>query len=375
MPEQKNNSTAWDVAKNEDILVLDENGQLKVLNLADNSLTDFNKIPPVNKAIEPDDNLPIATGVGRPMLSPLLPVTKKGTAAFYFHVADEEEVAQNFKTFETVPQNFKKYSLNKIWFKIKENYPLTLDEETIKKLKKTIWNYFRDRKTFLETASTLTRSIAEGGFALDASVAASLGEFLKEVKDKIKLSGGLVVEETEDPNALASEPPTVAAIKAFKKVPVTEPVIKEQPKIVITEPVAMPPKSDVQPMFRRPLKKVNSAFSDIRYEPKLVGPAEELGMLSLENFRRLGKDTNERLRKIMNKFDLLSKESLTKRAAGIKAWRQSPLYKMYMAIGRASLESELTAEQVIAEYLADGTPVINFEEFNALSDLNKELRF
>jgi hypothetical protein len=48
---------------------------------------------------------------------------------------------------------------------------------------------------------------------------------------------------------------------------------------------------------------------------------------------------------------------------------------MYVAVGQASMEHDFSVEQVIKEYQAKGNEIITLEEFEAISDLNRQLRF
>jgi len=387
MTAQPNNSSTWGTNdQGSEILLLDESGAFKVFNTANQTFSKYQENQPLRavpkgETVPVNDDLPMETGVGDVMLAPLLPTVKDKNAAFYFHPQDEEEVAKLAKKTKAVADDFKKYSLNKIWLKIKEHYPLALTEEEVKRFKAIVFNYLRDRKTSLATSASMVQSSNTGGLSLAPELADSLLSFLKEVKEKIRDAGGLVVEEIEDPLSTAAWPPEV-------KAPIVSPmdqlngVLRPQPTVnnVETTPAQVIPQKPVAPkintssVVRRPLKNLNYQFLDVKKDSRLMGPVDELGILNLETFRRLGANTQERITKLSNKFKLLAKDSLVKRQAGLVAWRSCPLYKMYMAVGEASLNGDLTAEQVIAKYSAQGKVIMNFEEFNAFSDLNKELR-
>ena len=387
MTAQPNNSSTWGTNdQGSEILLLDESGAFKVFNTANQTFSKYQENQPLRavpkgETVPVNDDLPMETGVGDVMLAPLLPTVKDKNAAFYFHPQDEEEVAKLAKKTKAVADDFKKYSLNKIWLKIKEHYPLALTEEEVKRFKAIVFNYLRDRKTSLATSASMVQSSNTGGLSLAPELADSLLSFLKEVKEKIRDAGGLVVEEIEDPLSTAAWPPEV-------KAPIVSPmdqlngVLRPQPTVnnVETIPAQVIPQKPVAPkintssVVRRPLKNLNYQFLDVKKDSRLMGPVDELGILNLETFRRLGANTQERITKLSNKFKLLAKDSLVKRQAGLVAWRSCPLYKMYMAVGEASLNGDLTAEQVIAKYSAQGKVIMNFEEFNAFSDLNKELR-
>ncbi len=116
-------------------------------------------------------------------------------------------------------------------------------------------------------------------------------------------------------------------------------------------------------------------LEDVRYQKRLVGPIDELKNMRLLDFRRLGSDTDERLDRIFDKISALEDESFQKKVEGIRAWRQSPLYQKYLAVGNESLEKNLSVEQVINNNLEKSSDELTLEEFNKISDFNKKLRY
>ena len=110
--------------------------------------------------------------------------------------------------------------------------------------------------------------------------------------------------------------------------------------------------------------------------PRLIGPVEELGSLTLADFRNLGdNDAAGSVRKIFSKITLLGQESFVKKAEGIKAWRQSPAYQLYLEQGSESLESGRDIREVARARQSKAQPSLTEAEFNAIIDLNKRLRF
>lgn len=115
--------------------------------------------------------------------------------------------------------------------------------------------------------------------------------------------------------------------------------------------------------------------SDIRGTSRLVGPTEELRSMSLTDYRRLGPDAVSCVRRVYEKIQRLGKESFTKKAEGIRAWRESVVHQLYVAIGQESLLSGKSIREVIAAYQQSGQPTLTEEEFTYVADLNKKLRF
>jgi len=107
----------------------------------------------------------------------------------------------------------------------------------------------------------------------------------------------------------------------------------------------------------------------------LTGPVEELKAMSLKSFRFLGSNAVESKNKIIEKINLLEQDSYTKKVAGIKAWRESPVNQLYLNIGSESMAASKDIAVLINEKRISGEDALSLEEFTAISDLNKSLRF
>lgn len=115
-------------------------------------------------------------------------------------------------------------------------------------------------------------------------------------------------------------------------------------------------------------------IEDIKIVPKAFGPVEELKYMDLINFRRLGNlpDVNK---KIIEKINLLEEDSYAKKIEGVKAWRSNPVNKIYLEMGQASIGEHKPISDIIKERSASGQEFLTEEEFTAVMDLNKQLRF
>ena len=107
----------------------------------------------------------------------------------------------------------------------------------------------------------------------------------------------------------------------------------------------------------------------------LSGSIEELKQLSLGNFRLLGESAEQSKEKLLNKINNLGKESFTKKSQGIEAWRQSEVYKEYLNLGNESMLQGKEISDIINDYKSKGRDTLSLEEFSAVSDINKSLRF
>ena len=144
------------------------------------------------------------------------------------------------------------------------------------------------------------------------------------------------------------------------------PPAKPQPYIAPAK--TLPPKPSMM-SARRP------SLDDVKFVRKLVGPVEELETMTIIDFRRISADPKLAAKKIKEKIILLEKELYTKRAEGIAAWHKSEVSRFYRLLGQASMAEGRSIEQIIAERQQAGKPTLTIDEFNAIMELNKELRY
>jgi len=146
------------------------------------------------------------------------------------------------------------------------------------------------------------------------------------------------------------------------------------PQPVAPQRAALPPIRPPeirQPLIRQTDQVSNRPqMSDVKFEPKLYGPLDELAAMSLADFRRLSKDPWQSIQKISGKIAILEGESMVRKNEGIRALKSSPLYNIYADIMNRALVEGKTFEQVIAE-----RGDINITEFKAIMELNKSLKY
>ncbi|MEK7540059.1 MAG: hypothetical protein AAB558_02320 [Patescibacteria group bacterium] len=129
------------------------------------------------------------------------------------------------------------------------------------------------------------------------------------------------------------------------------------------------------PTVRAPLDTRKPLMTDIKVPPKVMGPVDELANLSVVEFRRLGGTAQAATEKIKAKIDLLEAESLLKRSEGIKAWQNSPVNQLYVQLGQEALNTGRQMEEVVQQRTWSEQPVLTTQEFDAIADLNKRLRY
>lgn len=116
-------------------------------------------------------------------------------------------------------------------------------------------------------------------------------------------------------------------------------------------------------------------MEDVKYVPKLMGPIDELGEMNLVNFRRLSQDPKEATAKIEEKIKFLEQDRYAKRIEGIKAWRKSPINKLYLEIGQEGIIVARGIENAIKAREKSKKDFLTLAEFNSIMELNKRIRY
>jgi len=271
--------------------------------------------------------------------------------------------------------------------KIKKDFSKDLES----RLRTIILTYLKDIRDKRETRDVLEKKVALGGMSFTPERAIKLVNFIdqleaeskqkddlskKEIKPAVqkigvskiqklpacadrppKIEKKEVRKEDVEEKLLAPPPPAIIekehifkkSIKPTIQFIKPKPVVEEKPKIQSKiKPIR--PFSAVKAPIKAPSLQVKKPqIQDIKYKPKLVGPIDELKSLTVSDFRKLSSDPEVAVEKIQNKIDLLGEESFTKKIEGIKAWQQSPINKIYLLIGQASILKNKSIDQIISE--------------------------
>lgn len=115
-------------------------------------------------------------------------------------------------------------------------------------------------------------------------------------------------------------------------------------------------------------------MSDIK-KVKVTNPVEELKYLDLTNFRRLDQDPTQAFDKIKQKLKVLENVDYSKMLEGIRAWRQSPVNRLYLKIFLRASNEGLGVDQIIEDLKKTNQDYLNREEIEALIKFNKSLVF
>lgn len=136
---------------------------------------------------------------------------------------------------------------------------------------------------------------------------------------------------------------------------------------------------NVSPVVRNQESGINNdirpQLTDIKAPPRTLGPLEELKSLNLVDFRRLDSSPVEALNKVRAKIDLIGETSVSRRVEAVRSWQASPVYQLYLKLGRASIEQEKSIVEIVASLQGRGEPTLSEAEFNAIIDFNQKIRF
>jgi hypothetical protein len=105
------------------------------------------------------------------------------------------------------------------------------------------------------------------------------------------------------------------------------------------------------------------------------GPLEQLQYMAIGDFRRLSSDPQQATEKIAALIESLSKVSDEEYVAGVRAWRQSAVVRLYLTLAAEALQSGLTLAEVSSQHRSSGQESLTPAEILALQGLNDKLRF
>lgn len=133
-------------------------------------------------------------------------------------------------------------------------------------------------------------------------------------------------------------------------------------------------KATAELMASAPIQKPR--MEDVKVaSPRLMGPVQELRGLTLSEFRRIAKDPEIALQKIVQKVEILGQESFERRIEGIKAFQESGLQKSYMSLVGESFRTGRAITELAEAKRAKGEDVPSPAELSAVISLNSKLHF
>jgi hypothetical protein len=321
---------------------------------------------------------------------------------------DEQEIRQHAATLAGLPagpnvQDAVNQAIDRIIRAKNLNF---IDDNVRRRFMTTMSARIKDIRTSNETLELLTRAEKIGGLGYDQALADQLvtaasaeaarfqdhGEVQRLVVQQAAAAATPMPKPPRVPAPTPSispsgppagragmgrvvpPPPTAPAAAAPRPSPVPpRPVTSPTPMTRSTPTPAWPP--PMPTAATRPLQLDRATMADIRGRSRLVGPVEELRGLTVVDWRRLGPDPIGCVRRVYEKIQQLGRESFTKRAEGIKAWRESEPYRLYLDMGHESLLTSKSVRDVLFSRQQAGQPALTEPEFSLIADLNRKLRF
>lgn len=380
-----------DLNVSDEIVVKDEYGNFKVL--IGGKLQEYSQEKEVleSKKSAPPEKLFTTPGLtNKEILSDqLMPPTpvpwkKQEGAAFYFHPEDEEEVRNLNKDKELGEQINVEPFAEEI---ILQSGLVFASEVLGKKVKNIIIARLKHVREQAETRDALTRPSTEGGVELSEADANVLLLLISQKLEQLE-SGKVPVAVESELDKLIKQADDVYDFSQVKPSESTKSSSEEfaenlqslQPELIkkpiYSEPPLKPSALPQQPKLKRPIAlSSRPKVSDVTQVERVRGPIEELKYMNLAELHRIGTNALDNIGRIKDKIDALEEESFNKKVEGIKGWRQSPLYNLYLDIGRQSMEQGKSVSQVIMEREQLDQETLTLPEFEKVSDLNQELRY
>ncbi|MEK7139460.1 MAG: hypothetical protein AAB817_02065 [Patescibacteria group bacterium] len=308
----------------------------------------------------------------------------------------------------------------------KLSLPIT-DELLNRRLKNAVLADWKGIRTSWQTKELLVRETVSGGVGLSESAAGAILTLI----DKTESSATDAPGPSTPPRPLPRFTPTELAHELMPPPPAVRPAAVDRTvQILTSRPPARPPRPTSQPVsppvaslrpqppatsqpfisqplptagaakaanwlgrltkrFQRPAKAMSPTtaspgpsrplapradkFTDIRPGVRLVGPIEELRQFRLVDWHALDANPARAAEKIKGKIDLLEREGWPKRVAAIAAWQASEVHRLYLAVGKDSVETGQPLPAVLATRAAARQPTLTAAEFAALAKLNNVL--
>lgn len=349
----------------DEIIIKDEHGELKVLHGRDVQAFRQTDVPPA----EPRPQAPVSP---QPPVVPRTPPPVVASAP----TEKSDRVIQD----------------------IVVSLGIQLDDQRARRLRGILLSRLKDVRSLIEAREALTADPAKGGVGLDVPTAEKVLQLLQRAINQLASDAVLLdstvssIRSTIEQSFPEPEPPQLSFEKSTPLAPVApspvEPPLPLPPTPLPARPAPLPtpvpspvaevavPSSESQPP-RKPMPISGGArpkIEDVKFKPKALGPVEEIQSLTLVDFRRMSQDPAEAVQRIKEKIMLLEKESFTEKIKAIRAWQQSEINQLYVQVGHQSMAEQKSIEQILGERQSRGEPTLTTAEFEAVSDLNQQLR-
>ena len=351
--------------------------------------------PPPSSSARPKPKMPLPkqTTVSRsvPVFAPEKPLSQAGKASFVISAEDEKEIQQ----FKDGLGDQREIDINAVIDQIISQVNVKFADEMItRRFRSLLASRLKDVRTPVQFAEALRASTKIGGIELSEEDAKKVEQQVLEKSKKIQ--AGQIEPARKDDVQQVKEAEELAKKKAFRAIreeiaqrqeqaaklspkvappPVPKPPAAAQPESLQPRLKEKPKPTAIPKVKRQTTQEGKQRIADIKTPPKVIGPVEELRTITLQEFRQFSSDPGVCTQKIEEKIKLLEEDSLIKKAEGIKAWKQAEIYQLYLGIGNDSMAQGKSVKEIIQSRTMEGRPYLTEEEFNAVADLNRRLRF
>jgi len=287
---------------------------------------------------------------------------------------DLEEVRQDKDLFSKRNQDHSLVDrhVNAVMDKLKVKF----SDELIKtRFANILITYFRGIRSDKEIFYILTLPKSSGGLELPEEkakvVLAAVREEAKNLDHKRKK---IISGKSEEKNHLLEPPPPEVIDKKEPIENLADKMKKSQERKSSME------KNMGKPMVKRPGKNKRQEFTgpkpeikDVKSEKRLIGPIDELEMMTLDDFRRLGRDEEEIKEELIEKIQILEEESFVKRVKGLNAWKRSPVFKLYLEMMLQGINQKKSINRVIEDRQRKNIPNLTLSEYEMIADFNNKI--
>jgi len=152
--------------------------------------------------------------------------------------------------------------------------------------------------------------------------------------------------------------------------------ISNQSSAIRLQKADLPAEARAQAVVRSPSSVVKPMMHDIQPPTyvgakRSLGPVDEIGSFALADLRHLDVTPQAAGSKLLQKFETLREESYLLYMEGVKAWRQSPLYRQYQDVLLRALTGRQTVSQVLSE--SQEREAMKLPEWGAVVRVNQSL--
>lgn len=120
-----------------------------------------------------------------------------------------------------------------------------------------------------------------------------------------------------------------------------------------------------QTVGQAPEKKVEQSSSS---STALFSSPESLSGLTIDAFRKMGENDADRLQKMKDSVEQMRKAGTSL----LPYWQRSPLYRLYLSIGRESMTSDKTVAEIGKTLSERNEPYLTEKEFEIIADLSSQ---